>query len=217
MKTIKFRILAIIGILVSGHCAFAQNVSSSELWQGYVRAVEADYLRNETQKIDNSIAELYKVLDVMYSPKLCNDAIAGIKELYKNEFITDKHKESLENLVVLIDGYKNESLEFCEIFEHEIKDNMFKQILSMETIAPSQVVMLAKILWNVYEPKAGALDFKKEYTYLNKTLAKLKDVFKKIMDKDPLISPESYFDALQGALMLESKLVEEHPEYLKLK
>jgi hypothetical protein len=87
----------------------------------------------------------------------------------------------------------------------------------METIDPQQAFMMAKVFWNIYEPKVKDLTYSAEYIYLNNKLNRFREIFVMITTQDPSLQAEAYLDTLQEALRIEGELIEEHTTYFKLR
>lgn len=211
------RFLLLISSLFLCFLSAAQEVGTDRIWDGYLQAVNADYLANQVDQIDASVSRLYDRLDSKYSDVLVESTKNDIADLYGNKFITVDQKGELDNLVKLLDDYKNQAELFKSVFIHEINDPMINSLLKLETIGPDQVYMMTVKLWPMFQPKVNALTFGEEYKYLNTKLNRFKEIFKQITTRDSSVNPESYMDILQEALEIESELIEGHTLYFKLR
>lgn len=195
----------------------AQEIASGQIWDEYIKAVDADYIAYQVKMIDNNISQLYDRLDSKYSESLVDATKNDISILSDSKFITEEQKASLSKLAQLLDGYGENSEKFKSIFIHSVDNKIVNTLIQMETIDPQQAFMMAKLFWNIYEPKVKDLSFSKEYKYLNSKLERFKEIFLCITTQDTSLSPEKYLDALQEALGIEGELVEGHITYFKLR
>lgn len=195
----------------------AQEIASDRIWDEYIKAVDADYVAYHVKRLDDSISQLYDRLNSKYSESLVDTTKKDISALSDSKFITEGQKASLSKLEQLLDGYGENSEKFKSIFIQSIDNKIVNTLIQMETIDPQQAFMMAKLFWNIYEPKVRDLSFPKEYKYLNSKLDRFKEIFLCITTQDASLPPEKYLDALQEALRIEGELVDGHITYFKLR
>lgn len=192
-------------------------MTSDMIWEDFVKAVNSDYVDAQVKQIDLEIASLYNRLDSKCTNILVESTKMDIAQLSENKFITKEQQESLNKLDQLLDNYKATSDSFKSIFVQTVDNQIVNTLLKMETIDPQQAFMMAKVFWNIYEPKVKDLTYSAEYIYLNSKLNRFREIFVMITTQDPSLQAEAYLDTLQEALRIEGELIEEHTTYFKLR
>ena len=213
----RIKLYAVILFVFSSVISYAQEMTSDKIWEDFVKAVNSDYVEAQVKQIDLEIASLYNRLDSKCTNILVESTKVDIAQLSENKFITKEQQESLNKLDQLLDNYKATSDSFKSIFVQTVDNQIVNTLLKMETIDPQQAFMMAKVFWNIYEPKVKDLTYSAEYIYLNNKLNRFREIFVMITTQDPSLQAEAYLDTLQEALRIEGELIEEHTTYFKLR
>lgn len=213
----RIKLYAVILFVFSSVISYAQEMTSDKIWEDFVKAVNSDYVDAQVKQIDLEIVSLYNRLDTKCTNILVESTKKDIAQLSENNFITKEQQESLNKLDQLLDNYKATSDSFKSIFVQTVDSQIVNTLLKMETIDPQQAFMMAKVFWNIYEPKVKDLTYSAEYIYLNNKLNRFREIFVMITTQDPSLQAEAYLDTLQEALRIEGELIEEHTTYFKLR
>lgn len=213
----RIKLYAVILFAFPSVISYAQEMTSDKMWDDFVKAVNSDYVDAQVKQIDLNIVSLYNRLESKCTAALLESTRNDIANLSRNKFITKVQQNSLNKLNQLLDDYKATSDSFKSIFVQSVDNKIVSTLLKMETIDPQQSYMIAKVFWNIYEPKVKDLTYPIEYKYLNAKLSRFKEIFIMITTQDPSLQAEAYLDTLQEALRIEGELIEEHTTYFKLR
>lgn len=213
----RIKLYAVILFVFSSVISYAQEMTSEQVWDDFVKAVNSDYVDTQVKQIDLDISTLYNRLDSKCTNDLIESVKIDISKLSDNKFIIEEQHKSLNKLNQLLDNYRAIADSFKSIFVQTVDNQIVNTLLKMETIDSQQAFMMAKVFWNIYEPKVKDLTYPAEYIYLNTKLNRFREIFVMITTQDPSLQAEAYLDTLQEALRIESELIEEHTTYFKIR
>ena len=102
----RIKLYAVILFVFSSVISYAQEMTSEQVWDDFVKAVNSDYVDTQVKQIDLDISTLYNRLDSKCTNDLIESVKIDISKLIDNKFITEEQHKSLNKLNQLLDNYR---------------------------------------------------------------------------------------------------------------